>query len=120
MRTFVVRSPSTPVRATGRREVHVQLLRWPVLGLGVLSVLLWSASYSWLVGLTPPLHCLSRGSSPWLIAEAAAAVTGALAVLGGLLVVRSSAAGPRRTAIWAVALGAVAMVLSVLSIAWPA
>jgi hypothetical protein len=94
--------------------------RWPVLGFGVLSVLLWLASYSWLVGLTPPLQWLSRGSSPWLIAEAAAAVTGALAVLGALVLVRSSAPGTRRTAIWALSLGAVAMVLSVLSIAWPA
>jgi hypothetical protein len=100
--------------------VHVQPLRWPALGLGVLSVLLWLASYSWLVGLTPPLQWLSPGSSPWLIAEAAAAVTGALAVLGGLLVIRGPASGARRNAIWAVSLGAVAMVLSVLSIAWPA
>jgi hypothetical protein len=100
--------------------VHVRLLRWPVLGLGVLSVLLWSASYSWLVGLTPPLQWLGRGSSPWLIAEVAAAVTGALAVLGGLALIRSSTPGTRRTAIWAVSLGAVAMVLSVLSITWPA
>ncbi len=98
----------------------MQSLRWPALGLGVLSVLLWLASYSWLVGLTPPLQWLTPGSSPWLIAEAAAAVTGALAVLGGLLVIRGCASGPPRTAIWAVSLGAVAMVLSVLSIAWPA
>jgi hypothetical protein len=100
--------------------VDLQVLRWPVLGLGVLSMLLWLASYSWLVGLTPPLQWLDRGSSPWLIAEAAAAVTGALAVLGGLILVRGAAPGPRGTAVWAASLGAVAMVLSVLSIAWPA
>ncbi len=98
----------------------MRLLRWPVLGLSVLSVLLWLASYSWLIGLTPPLHWLSPGSSPWLIAEVAAAVTGALAVLGGLVLIRSAYPDTRRTAKWAVSLGAVAMVLSVLSVAWPA
>jgi hypothetical protein len=96
--------------------VHVQLLRWPVVGVSVLSIVLWLASYGWLVGFTPPLEWVSPGSSPWLIAESAAVVTGAVAVLGGLLLVRTC----RRPAIWAVSLGAVATVLSLLSIAWPA
>jgi hypothetical protein len=93
----------------------VRPLRWPVLGLGVLSVVLWLASYSWLLGLTPPLEWVSPGSSPWFVAEAAAVVVGAVAVVGGLLLLRTA----RRAAWWAIALGAVAAGLSLLSIAWP-
>jgi hypothetical protein len=96
--------------------VSVQQLRWPVLGVGVLSVVLWLASYSWLLGLTPPLEWISPGSSPWLIAESAAVVVGALAVAGGLLLLRTS----RRVAVWAASLGGGAALLSALSIAWPA
>jgi hypothetical protein len=82
--------------------------------MSLLSVVLWLASYSWLLGLTPPLEWISPGDSPWFIAEAAAIPIGAVAVAGGLLLRRTS----RRVAIWAVSLGAVAAVLSALSIAW--
>jgi hypothetical protein len=111
---MTVASPSRRGPLPTVADVH--LLRWPVLGLGVVSVVLWLTSYSWLVGFTPPLQWVSPGGSPWLIAEAAAAVAGTVAVIGGLLLLRSS----RRLAVWAITLGAVAAVLSVLSIAWPA
>ena len=90
----------------------MRLLRWPVLGMTVVSVVLWLASYSWLVGVTPPLEWISPGSSPWFIAEVAAAAVGALVVVGGLLLLRTS----RTTALWSASVGAVVTALSLLSI----
>jgi hypothetical protein len=98
----------------------VQQLRWPVLALGVLSVVLWLASYSWLVGVTPPTQWISRELSPWLIAEIAAVATGAAALAGGLLLARGSTGAARRIPIVAAALGGFALVTTALSLAMPA
>jgi hypothetical protein len=94
-------------------------LVWPVLGLGVLAVLLWLLSYSWLVGVTPPTRWISRDASPWWISEVAAVAVGALALLGGLLL-RTRVPGAGRAARWAAGLGAFALVMSAASLAWPA
>jgi hypothetical protein len=88
-----------------------------VLLLGVLSVVLWAASYSWLVGLTPPTEWISRTASPWLVAEVAAVVVGVPAVVGGLVLAGRRGNGGRRTAVWAVALAGFATTASAVSLA---
>ena len=98
----------------------MQQLRWPVLTLGVLSVVLWLTSYSWLLGITPPTQWISRELSPWLLAEFAAVATGAVALVGGLLLARGSTGRARRLPITAAVLGGFAMVVTLLSLAMPA
>jgi hypothetical protein len=95
------------------------LLRRLALPLGVLSIILWLASYSWLLGLTPPTRWLSPDASPWLVAEMAAAGTGAVALVAGLLVARSSCGAALRAARLAAVSGGFVMAMSLLSIAQP-
>jgi hypothetical protein len=85
--------------------------------LGVLSVVLWAASYSWLAGITPPTQWISRTVSPWFLAEVAATVVGSAALVAGVLLARRSRAGRRRAAIWAAALGGFAATASAVSLA---
>lgn len=96
------------------------LMRRLALPLGVLSIMLWLASYSWLLGLTPPTRWLSPDTSPWLVAEIAAAGTGAVSLVAGLLMASSSKGKALRTARLAAASGGFAMAMSLLSIAQPA
>lgn len=96
------------------------LMRRLALPLGVLSIMLWLASYSWLLGLTPPTRWLAPDTSPWLVAEIAAAGTGAVSLVAGLLIARSSRGKALRAARLAMASGGFAMAMSLLSIAQPA
>jgi hypothetical protein len=95
-------------------------LRWFALALGILSVVSWVASYSWMVGLTPPTRWLSPDASPWLIAELSAVGTGAISLVAGLILAKRSGSDARRVPILAAALGGFAMGMSLLSIALPA
>ena len=65
-----------PVRRKGKRSLSV--LNRMVLGLGGLAAFFWLASYSWIVGLALPTHWIWPDVSPWLIAELAAVVVGAV------------------------------------------
>ncbi|MGN6575180.1 MAG: hypothetical protein ACTHKG_05795 [Nocardioides sp.] len=94
----------------------MQALRMLAIGLGGMAVLLWLASYSWIVGLAPPTRWISADASPWLVAETAAAVLGLGALGTGSLVAWRSPAGTRRAPLVAAASGGFAMTLSVLSI----
>ena len=91
--------------------------RWPVLGVALLSVVVWAASYTWLVGWTPPTRWISSTSSPWLIMEIAAVITGAAALVGGVLVARGATGGTRRTGILAAWLGGFALIATTASLA---
>lgn len=82
----------------------------------MLSVAFWAASYSWLAGLTPPTRWLSTTASPWLVMEIAAVVTGAVTVLGGVLLARRASGRTRRTAVRAVWSGGFALVATTLSL----
>ena len=97
----------------------MRLLRGSALVLGLLGFVLWLASYSWLLGLTPPTRSLFPDSSPWFVAEAAAVPTGALALALGLGTAWRSAAEHRRVPHVGAALGGFAMVMSLLSITAP-
>jgi hypothetical protein len=88
--------------------------RWPVVCLAVVSVVFWAASYSWLLGLTPPTRWLSSTASPWLVMEIAAVVTGAGAVLGGVLLARR--ADTRRSGIRSIWLGGFALLATAASL----
>ncbi len=83
--------------------------------LAVSSVVYWAASYSWLLGLTPPTRWLSATASPWLVMEIAAVVTGAGAVLGGAVLVRR--AGTRRAGLLSIGLGGFAVLATTASLA---
>lgn len=85
-----------------------------MLGLAVVSVVFWAASYSWLLGLTPPTRWLSATASPWLVMEISAVVTGAVAVLGGVLLARR--ADSRRAAIRGIWLGGFAFLATTASL----
>ena len=98
----------------------MQPLRWSVLALGVLSMVLWLTSYSWLVGFIPPTQWISRSASPWWIAEIAAAGIGTVSLVAGLVLARTPESQDRRIPLVAASLGGFAMVASVLSIAMPA
>ena len=87
-----------------------------MLGLALLSGILWAASYSWLVGWTPPTRWISSTSSPWLIMEMAAVVTGGAALVGGVLVARRATDGTRRTGILAAWLGGFALIATTASL----
>ena len=91
-------------------------VRRAVLALGLLSILLWLASYSWILGVTPPTQGISDTASPWWIAELAAVPAGALAVVGGLVVAGRSPRGARRVPLWGAALGGFAAALSLWSL----
>ena len=84
-----------------------------MLALAVLSDAFWAASYSWLLGLTPPTGWLSA-ASPWLVMEVAAVVTGALALVAGALLARR--AGGRRAGTVAAWLGGFALVATAASL----
>jgi hypothetical protein len=86
------------------------------MALGVLSVVLWLASYSWILGLTPPTQWISSTASPWWVAEVAAVVAGVLSLVAGLVVAMRSAGGARRFALWAAALGGFAATMSLLGL----
>jgi hypothetical protein len=88
-----------------------------VLGLAVLSVVFWVASYSWLVGLTPPTRWVSPTASPWLVMEIAAAATGAAALVGGVLLARRASDRIRRAGVRAACLGGFALVATCVSLA---
>jgi hypothetical protein len=83
-------------------------------GLAVVSVVFWAASYSWMLGLTPPTQWLSETTSPWLVMEVAAVVTGAVAVLGGVLLARRGRT--RRAGVRAMWLGGFAVVATTVSL----
>lgn len=91
-------------------------LRWAAMALGVLSVVLWLASYSWILGLTPPTRWISRTASPWWVAEVAAVGAGVLSLVAGLVVAMRSAGPARRFPLWAAALGGFAAAMSLLSL----
>jgi hypothetical protein len=90
------------------------------MALGVLSVVLWLASYSWIIGLTPPTQWISRTASPWWVAEVAAVGVGILSLVAGLAVARRSAEGTRRLPLSAAALGGFAAAMSLLSLSMSA
>jgi hypothetical protein len=83
----------------------------------VLSVLFWAASYSWLLGLTPPTRWIGTSASPWLVMEIAAVATGALALPAGLLLGARTRGGTRRTGFRAAWLGGFAFVATAASLA---
>jgi hypothetical protein len=87
--------------------------RWPALGLAVLSLVFWAASYSWLLGLTPPTSWLGA-ASPWLVMEVAAVVTGAPALVAGVLLARR--AQTRRVGLVAAWLGGFALIATMASL----
>ena len=95
-------------------------LRWAAMALGVLSVVLWLASYSWILGLTPPTRWISDTASPWWVAEVAAVGAGVLSLVAGLTVAMLSAGGARRFPLWAAALGGFAATMSLLSLSMSA
>jgi hypothetical protein len=95
----------------------VRVLSHVVVGLAALAMLLWLASYSWIVGLTPPTRWISAEASPWLVAETAAALLGLVALCVGSLVAWRSPSGERRSPLLAAATGGFAMAMSVVSIA---
>jgi hypothetical protein len=84
-----------------------------VLGLAVVSLFFWAASYSWLLGLTPPTSWLTA-ASPWLVMEVAAVVTGALALVTGLLLTRLTST--RRAGVTAAWLGGFALLATAASL----
>ena len=94
-------------------------LRWAAMALGVMSVVLWLASYSWILGLTPPTRWISRTASPWWVAEVAAVGAGVLSLVAGLVVATRSP-GARRFPLWAAALGGFAAAMSLLSLSMSA
>lgn len=95
----------------------MSVLNRMVLGLGGLAVFFWLASYSWIVGLALPTHWIWPDVSPWLIAELAAVVVGAVSLCAGLLLAwRSPSEELRRTPLLGAVLGGVAMALSLLSL----
>ncbi|MCF6746407.1 hypothetical protein E9529_19450 [Blastococcus sp. KM273128] len=86
--------------------------RWrrPALALAVLALLFWAASYSWVLGFTPPTRWLSATASPWGLMEVAALVTGAAALAGGALLARLGEGPVRRTGIRVLRLAGFALV----------
>ena len=68
----------------------------------------WAASYSWTLGLTPPTGWISETASPWLVMEIVAVVTGALSVLGGVVLARRRSC--RRAGVAAIWLGGFVLV----------
>jgi hypothetical protein len=87
------------------------------MGTAVLSVVFWAASYSWMLGWTPPTRWISRSASPWLVMEIAAVATGALALLAGLLLGARAGDDSRRTLFRAAWLGGCALVATSASLA---
>jgi hypothetical protein len=83
---------------------------------GFVSVALWLASYSWMLGLTPPTRWISRTASPWWVAEVAAVGAGTLSVVAGVVVATRSTGRDRRLSLWAAALGGGVAALSLLSL----
>ncbi|MGY1723202.1 hypothetical protein [Blastococcus sp. SYSU DS0533] len=81
------------------RRTGADRWRWPVLALAVLGLVSWAASYSWVLGLTPPTRWLSPTASPWWVMEVAALITGLAALVGGVLLARRGSAPSRRTGI---------------------
>jgi hypothetical protein len=100
-------------------RVRADRWRWPVLGLALVSVVFWAASYSWLAGLTPPTRWVSPTASPWLIMEIAAVTAGAPALVGGLLVARGATDGIRRTGVRAAWMGGFAVIATTASLVVP-
>jgi len=100
---------------------RARLDRWrrPVRGAALLSVVFWAASYSWVVGLTPPTRWLSS-ASPWLVMEIAAVVTGAVTATAGALLARRTGERSRRTGIRAAWVGILVVVATTASLAAPA
>jgi hypothetical protein len=98
-------------------RAHAAWWRRSVLGLAVLSMGFWAASYSWVVGLTPPTRWISATASPWLIMEIAAVGFGASALISGILLARRASEGTRRAAILAAWLGGFALTATGLSLA---
>ncbi len=103
-------TPRTPTSSNAHRW------RWAVLGIAVASVLFWAASYSWLLGLTPPTRWISSTASPWLVMEIAAVVTGALALVAGVLSAARADGRARRTAVRAAWLGGFALIATTASL----
>ncbi|MGY1849428.1 hypothetical protein [Blastococcus sp. SYSU DS1021] len=99
------------------RPVRADRWRWPVRTLAVLAVVCWAASYSWLLGWTPPTRWLHPTASPWLVMELAAVAAGAAAVVGGaVLAGRGSPAG-RRTGVRSAWLGGLALLATAAGLA---
>lgn len=86
-----------------------------VVVLGVLAVVAWLGSYSWLLGAWIPMGDVDFSTSPWLVSEVVALIVGAAAVLVALAGSVQGATS-RRARIWAVS-GGVAAALSGLSLA---
>ncbi|SEL15868.1 hypothetical protein SAMN04515665_10913 [Blastococcus sp. DSM 46786] len=84
------------------RRTRVDRWRRPVLALAVLGLAFWAASYSWVLGLTPPTRWLSATAPPWGVMEVAALATGAAALVGGVLLARRGVGPARRTGILAI------------------
>jgi hypothetical protein len=99
-------------------QTHTRADRWrtPVVGLAVLSIASWAGSYSWLLGLTPPTRWISATASPWLVMEIAAVTTGAVAVLGGVLLALRGRDGTRRAGVRAAWLGGFALLATTASL----
>jgi hypothetical protein len=96
------------------RCARIDRWRWPVLALAALAVAFWTASYSWVLGLTPPTRWLSATASPWGLMELAALATGAAALAGGVLLARRGDGAGRRTGIRATWLAGFALVATCL------
>ncbi|MCF6507364.1 hypothetical protein E9549_08080 [Blastococcus sp. MG754426] len=97
----------TPATA---RPARVDRWRRPVLALAVLALLFWAASYSWVLGFTPPTRWLSATASPWGLMEVAALATGATALAGGVVLARRGTGHTRHTGIRVLRLAGFALV----------
>jgi hypothetical protein len=87
-----------------------------VVVLGVLAVVAWLGSYSWLLGVWIPMDDLEYSTSPWLVSEVVALVAGAAAVVVALAGSVEGATISRHARGCAMAGGAAAA-LSLLSLA---
>ena len=98
----------------------VSRLVWCTLVAGLLSIMLWLGSYSWILfGVLPIEDVPELRFSPWFAAEVAAIAVGLAAVLLGLALLKNLTV-KERPFVWSgIALGAFAATLSSLSLLLP-
>jgi hypothetical protein len=86
------------------------------LALGVVAVIAWLMSYSWLLGAVIPVPEIEYAVSPWLVSEIVAVLVGLAAVVVALVGARGMTGMRRRARVGAV-MGGVAATLAMLSLA---